>query len=71
MSDIDPEARKEVNTALINSRSAAIGLMVGVVHASVKKRRDLKLEREKHEAAKEKAAKEKANDAVRVQYPNL
>jgi hypothetical protein len=66
MSGIDPDARKEVNNALISSGSAAVGQMVDTAHSSVEKRRKNKDEREKRDA-KEKAAKEKADAAVRAQ----
>ncbi|ESZ95860.1 hypothetical protein SBOR_3754 [Sclerotinia borealis F-4128] len=76
MFDIDPKARKEVTTALINSGSAAVGRVVAAAHSSVKKRGDLKLAREKREAkvagkTEMKAAKEKKNTTVRAQYPQF
>ncbi len=63
MSGINPNARREVNNALISSGSAAVGQMVGAANSSVEKRRKNKEEREKREAA-QKAAKEKADAAV-------
>jgi hypothetical protein len=68
MSGIDPNARREVNDALISSGSAAVGQMVDTAHSSVEKRRKNKEEREKREA-EEKAAKEKADAAVCAQPP--
>ncbi|PSS12785.1 hypothetical protein M430DRAFT_36053 [Amorphotheca resinae ATCC 22711] len=62
MSGIDPNARREVNDALISSGGAAVGQMVDTAHSSVEKRRRNKKEREKREA-EEKAAKEKADAA--------
>jgi hypothetical protein len=74
MSDIDPNARREVNNALISSGSAAVSRMVEAANSSVEKRRHLKEERERGEAeekaAAEKAAKEKADAAVRTQPPS-
>jgi hypothetical protein len=67
MSGIDPNARREVNDALISSGSAAVGQMVDTANSSVEKRRKNKEEREKREA-EEKAAKE-ADAAVRAQPP--
>jgi len=64
----DPNARREVNEALINAGSAAVGQMVDTAHSSIEKRRKNKEEREKREA-EEKAAKEKADAAVRTQPP--
>jgi len=72
MSDVDPNARREVNNALINSGSAVVSQMVKAANSSVEKRRNLKEERERAEAAeraaKEKAAKERADAAVRTQH---
>jgi hypothetical protein len=69
MSDIDPNARREVNNALISSGSTAVSRMVEAANSSVEKRRNLKEERERGEA-EEKAAKEKADAAVRTQPPS-
>ena len=69
MSGIDPNARREVNNALIGAGSAAVGQMVDTANSSIEKRRKNKEEREKREA-EERAAKEKADAAVRAQ-PNL
>lgn len=67
MSDnVDPDARREVNDAIINAGSDAIGQMVGAATSSVEKRRKLAEERERREAAR-KAAKEKKDAAVRAQ----
>ena len=63
MSGIDPKARKQVNDALINSGSAAVGLMVGTANSSIEKRRMNKEERAKLEA-EDKAAKARANATV-------
>ncbi|KAK2811693.1 hypothetical protein FQN50_002039 [Emmonsiellopsis sp. PD_5] len=60
MSGIDPKAREEVNNALMNSGSAAVGQMVDTANSSVRKRRMLKEAREKREA-EEQAAREKAD----------
>lgn len=68
MSGIDPNARREVNNALINAGSAAIGQMVDTAHSSVEKRRRNREEREKREA-EEKVSREKADAAVRGQVP--
>jgi len=62
MSGIDPNARREVNAALINSGSTTVGQMVDNANSSIEKRRKNKEEREKREA-EEKAAKEKADAA--------
>ncbi|KAL4923405.1 uncharacterized protein BDV17DRAFT_296414 [Aspergillus undulatus] len=62
MSGINSNARKEVNDALSNSGSAAVGQMIDTANSSIEKRRRLKEEREKREA-EEKAAKEKAGAA--------
>jgi Cu/Ag efflux pump CusA len=67
MSGIDPNARKEVNDALISSGGAAIGQMVDTANSSVEKRRRNKSEREKREA-EEKAAKERADAAVSARF---
>jgi Cu/Ag efflux pump CusA len=67
MSGIDPNARKEVNDALISSGGAAIGQMVDAANSSVEKRRRSKAEREKREA-EEKAAKERADAAVSARF---
>jgi hypothetical protein len=74
MSDIDPEARREVNNAISNSSSTAIGDMMKNADSSIERRRRNKEAREKREA-EEKAAqekreaeeKEKADAAVRAQ----
>lgn len=74
MSNIDPNARREVTNALINFGSAVVSQMVDAGHSSVEKRRILKEERERNESAektaKEKAAKERADAAVRTQLPS-
>ncbi|GLA56047.1 hypothetical protein CBS63078_11034 [Aspergillus niger] len=62
--DIDPNARREVNSALISSGSAAVGQMVDTANSSVEKRRRNKEAREKREA-EEKAASEKRADAAK------
>lgn len=62
--NIDPDARKEVNDAIINAGSDAVGQMVGAATSSVEKRRRLAAEREKREAAR----KEKKDAAVRAQH---
>lgn len=64
MSGTNPNARREVNDALIGSGSATVGQMVDTANSSIEKRRRNKEEREKREA-EEKAAKEKADAAVR------
>lgn len=66
MSDIDPNARTEVNNALISSGSAAVGQIVDTANSSVQKRRRNKEEKEKREAAA-KAAKQEADAAVSAQ----
>lgn len=63
MSDIDPNARREVNNALISSGSAAVGQMVDTGNSSVEKRKKNKKEKEKREAAA-RAAKQEADAAV-------
>jgi hypothetical protein len=70
MSDIDPNARREVNNAIINSGSTVVGDMMKNADSSIEKRRKNKEEREKREA-EERAAKEKADAAVRAQPPTL
>lgn len=67
MSGIDPNARKEVNDALIDSGAATVGQMVDTANSSIEKRRRNKEEREKREAEEKKASKEKADAAVRAQ----
>ncbi|CRL19490.1 unnamed protein product [Penicillium camemberti] len=62
MSDIDPNARKEVNNALISSGSAAVGQMVDTGNSSVQKRQRNKEEKERREAAA-RAAKQEADAA--------
>ncbi|EGE86613.2 hypothetical protein RJ035_007538 [Blastomyces gilchristii] len=66
MSGIDPNARREVNKAIIDSGAAIVGQMVAAANSSVEKRRRNKEERERREA-QVKAAKEKADAAVRAQ----
>lgn len=66
LAPINPNARTEVNDALISSGSAAVGQMVDTANSSIEKRRMNKAEREKRDA-EEKAAKEKADAAVRPQ----
>ena len=66
MSGTNPNARKEVNDALISSGSAAVGQMVDTANSSIEKRRMNKAERERRDA-EEKAAREKADAAVRSQ----
>lgn len=66
MSGTNPNARKEVNDALISSGSAAVGQMVDTANSSIEKRRMNKAERERRDA-EEKAAREKADTAVRSQ----
>ncbi len=63
MSDIDPEARREVNNAISNSSSTAIGDMMKNADSSIERRRRNKEAREKREAEE----KEKADAAVRAQ----
>ncbi|KAJ5417433.1 uncharacterized protein N7487_000983 [Penicillium crustosum] len=63
MSDIDPNARKEVNNALISSGSAAVGQMVDTGNSSVQKRQRNKEEKERREAAA-RAAKQEADAAA-------
>lgn len=65
MSGTNPNARREVNGALISSGSAAVGQMVDTANSSVEKRRKNKEEREKREA-EVKAAKGKADATVRA-----
>jgi hypothetical protein len=65
MSGTNPNARREVNDALIGSGGAAVGQMVDTSNSSIEKRRRNKEEREKREAEEKKAAKEKADAAVR------
>jgi hypothetical protein len=65
MSGNDPNARKAVNNAIVNSESAAVGQIVDTTNSSVEKRRKNKEERAKREA-EEKAAKEKADAVVRA-----
>jgi hypothetical protein len=65
MSNTDSQARKEVNDALVNAGSSAVGQLVDTAHSSVEKRRKNKEEREAREAA-DRAAKEKADAAVRA-----
>ncbi|KAK1142536.1 hypothetical protein N8T08_007510 [Aspergillus melleus] len=62
MSDIDPNARREVTAAIASSGSAAVGQMIDTANSSVEKRRRNKEAREKREA-EEKAAREKADAA--------
>ena len=66
MSYIDPNARKAVNDAIVNTGAKGVGQIVDTANSSVEKRRQNKEEREKREA-EERAAKEKADAAVRVQ----
>lgn len=63
MSQISPNARKEVNNALTSSGSAAVGQMVDTANSSIEKRRRNKEEKEKRDAAA-RAAKLKADAAV-------
>jgi hypothetical protein len=63
MSGIDPNARKQVNDALISSGSAGVGQIVDTANSSIEKRRKNKEERAKREA-EEKAARERADAAV-------
>jgi hypothetical protein len=65
MSDIDPEARREVNNAIANSSSTEVGDLMKNADSSIEKRRKNKEEREQREA-EEKAA---ADAAVRAQPP--
>lgn len=65
MSDVDPQARKEVNDALVNAGGAAVGQLVKTAHSSIEKRRKNEEEREAREAA-DRAAREKADAAVRA-----
>jgi membrane protein involved in colicin uptake len=58
MSNIDSEARREVNDAITNSSSTEVGNFIKNTDSSIKKRRKNKEEWEKREA-KEKAAQEK------------
>ncbi|KAJ5346815.1 uncharacterized protein N7506_000068 [Penicillium brevicompactum] len=62
MSQISPNARKEVNNALTSSGSAAVGQMVDTANSSVQKRQKNKEDREKREAAA-RAAKLEADAA--------
>ena len=68
MSYIDPNARKAVNDAIVNTGAKGVGQIVDTANSSVEKRRQNKEEREKREA-EERAAKEKADAAVRAQPP--
>lgn len=68
MSGIDPNARRAVNNALINSGSAAVGQMVATANISVEKRRKNKEEREKRDT-KKKVSTKKADTAVRPLLP--
>ncbi|KAJ5797148.1 uncharacterized protein N7518_005688 [Penicillium psychrosexuale] len=74
MSDIDPKARREVNDALINSGSAAVGQMMDAAGSSIEKCLQNQLERQRRDAkdaqdAKEKAAEVTSNTTVRPQPP--
>jgi len=63
MSDIDPQARKDVNDAITNAGSGAVGQMVDTAKSSIEKRRKNKEEREKRtadEKKKQDAAKVRA-----------
>jgi hypothetical protein len=64
MSDIDPEARREVNNAISNSSSTAIGDLMKNADSSIERRRRNKEAREKREAEEKKA-----DAAVRAQPP--
>jgi hypothetical protein len=62
MSSTGADARREVNSAIVNTGSKGVGQIVDTGNSSIEKRRKNKEEREKREA-EEKAAKEKV-DAV-------
>ncbi|OJI82035.1 hypothetical protein ASPTUDRAFT_45395 [Aspergillus tubingensis CBS 134.48] len=64
MSDINPNARREVTAAIASTGSAAVGQMIDTANSSLEKRRKNREERARREAA-EKAVKDKSNDAVR------
>jgi hypothetical protein len=56
-------ARKEVNDAIINAGSTAIGQIVDTANSSKRRREQSKLEREAREKAeREKAERAKSND---------
>ncbi|KAF9892653.1 hypothetical protein FE257_001055 [Aspergillus nanangensis] len=83
MSDIDPEARKQVNNALIAAGSAGVGQIIDAAISSVKKRDSLEAEREAHgskehpdeektheeKTVEEKADEEKPHTSVRLPCP--
>lgn len=62
-SDISPEARKDVNDAIINTSSSNIRAMIAASESSFLKRQKNKEEREKREA---KDSKEQSGTSVRI-----
>lgn len=65
MSDIDPEARREVNSALANAGSANVSLMIDAANLTAKRGLKAREGRAKYNA-KEKLADEKDDSAVRA-----
>jgi len=53
---IDPDARKEVNDAIANAGSAAIGQLVDTARSSQRKREENRREKERREAEEAAAA---------------
>ncbi|EEP80898.1 predicted protein [Uncinocarpus reesii 1704] len=63
MSNINSNARKAVNEAIVNSDQSDIACMVDAARSSVRKRELARAEREKREA-EEKRLREEADAAV-------
>ncbi|PLB52194.1 hypothetical protein P170DRAFT_472100 [Aspergillus steynii IBT 23096] len=61
--DIDPNARREVNNALISAGSTAVAQMIVAANSSIAKRRKNKEARAKSEAGEKAASEEKSNAA--------
>lgn len=64
MPEIDPKARREVNSALANAGSANVSLMIDAANLTAKRSLKTREQRAK-ENAKEKAANAKEDSAVR------
>ncbi|PWY87427.1 hypothetical protein BO70DRAFT_194361 [Aspergillus heteromorphus CBS 117.55] len=62
MSGINPDARREVNNALISAGGAAVGQMIDTANSSLEKRRRNGRAREEREN-EEKAARKATNAA--------